>query len=294
MDPVTVAPGGKRSKSTTSLCRRQEGERRRRLSRARYGITKFDLLIDWGWFWFFTKPMFSLLDCFYKLVGNFGVAILIVTVMRQGRVLPARQQVLRVDEQDEEAAAGDGALKERYGDDKRKQQQEMMELYKKEKVNPAAGCLPIVRADPGVLRALQGALRHHRDAACAVLRLDQGPLGARSDHHLQPVRADPVGRRRISCMIGIWPLIMGVTMFLQMKLNPAPPDPVQQQMFAWMPVIFTFMLASFPAGLVIYWAWNNTLSVIQQYVIMRRQGVDVNLLENIGLVRKSAGSPGKS
>ena len=95
-------------------------------------------------------------------------------------------------------------------------------------------------------------------------------------------------------MIGIWPLIMGVTMFLQMKLNPAPPDPVQQQIFTWMPLFFTYLLASFPAGLVIYWSWNNTLSMLQQYVIMRRQGVEVNLLENIGIGRKSASSPGKA
>jgi YidC/Oxa1 family membrane protein insertase len=94
-------------------------------------------------------------------------------------------------------------------------------------------------------------------------------------------------------MIGIWPLIMGVTMFLQMKLNPAPPDPVQQKIFTWMPVMFTFMLASFPAGLVIYWTWNNTLSIIQQAVIMRRQGVEVNLLENLGFNRKSARTAGK-
>jgi YidC/Oxa1 family membrane protein insertase len=94
-------------------------------------------------------------------------------------------------------------------------------------------------------------------------------------------------------MVGVWPLIMGITMFVQMKLNPTPPDPVQQQIFTWMPVLFTFMLASFPAGLVIYWTWNNTLSIIQQYVIMRRQGVEVNLLENIGFPRKSAGTAGK-
>ena len=179
------------------------------------------------------------------------------------------------------------AIRERYADDKMKQQQAMMELYKKEKINPIAGCLPIAHPDPGVLLALQGAVRHHRDAPRAVLRLDQGPLGARSDHGVQPVRAHSRGTRRVVPLIGpflhlgAWPLIMGVTMWLQMKLNPPPPDPTQKMIFDWMPVIFTFMLASFPAGLVIYWAWNNTLSVMQQSVIMRKHGAKIELFDNV-------------
>ena len=244
-------------------------------------------MIDWGWFYFITKPLFLLIDMIYKFVGNFGVAILIVTVLVKLAFFPLANRTYESMAKMKKIQPQIAALKERYPDDKVKQQQEQMELFKREKVNPGRRLPADGDPDPGVLRALQGALHHHRDAARAVLRLDPGPVGARPDQCLHAVRPDPLGPDRrcrcsaISSHLGIWPLIMGVSMFFQMKMNPEPADPVQKTMFAWMPVIFTFMLGTFPAGLVIYWTWNNTLSVIQQYFIMRKAGVKVELWDNL-------------
>jgi YidC/Oxa1 family membrane protein insertase len=177
-------------------------------------------------------------------------------------------------------------IKERYGDDRARQQQAMMELYKKEKVNPASGCLPILVQIP-IFFALYKVL-------FVTIEMRHAPFFGWIKDLSAP---DPTTVFNLFglipwtppefLMIGIWPLIMGVSMWMQMKLNPAPPDPVQQKVFAWMPVFFTFLLARFPAGLVIYWAWNNTLSVIQQSVIMTRQGVDIPLLENLGIKKKT-------
>ena len=165
-------------------------------------LNHFDLLIDWGWFYFITKPMFLALDYFFHLVGNFGIAILLVTVLVKLLFFPLANKSYASMAKMKSVQPQMQALKERYPDDKQKQQQEMMEIYKKEKINPIAGCLPIAAADPGVLLALQGAVRHHRNAARAVLRLDQGPLGARSDHDLQPVRTDPVRSDACSPVVG--------------------------------------------------------------------------------------------
>ena len=243
---------------------------------------RFDLLIDWGWFYFITKPMFFVIDWFFRLFGNFGLAILAVTVVVKLVFFPLANKSYQSMSAMKKVQPQMAALRERFKDDKVKQQQALMELYKKREDQSARRLLADGAADPGLLLALQGAVRHHRDAPRAVLRLDPGPVGARSDEPLQPLRPDPVDRRPLAfLMIGIWPLIMGVTMFVQMRLNPTPPDPTQQMIFTCMPMIFTFMLASFPAGLVIYWAWNNTLSVMQQSVIMKRQGVKVELWDNI-------------
>ncbi len=159
----------------------------------KYGIPKFDLLIDWGWFYFLTKPMFFALDFFYKLVGNFGVAILIVTLCIKLVLFPLANKSYVSMSKMKKLGPEMQRIKERYEEDRARQQQAMMELYKKEKVNPASGCLPILVQIPDLLRALQGAVRHHRDAACAVLRLDQGSVGPRPHQRLQSVRADPVG-----------------------------------------------------------------------------------------------------
>jgi YidC/Oxa1 family membrane protein insertase len=184
-------------------------------------------------------------------------------------------------------------IKERFGDDRMRQQQAMMELYKKEKVNPASGCLPILVQIP-VFFALYKVL-------FVTIEMRHAPFFGWIRDLSAP---DPTTVFNLFglipwtppefLMIGAWPLIMGVTMWVQMKLNPAPPDPVQQKVFAWMPVFFTFLLAHFPAGLVIYWAWNNTLSVIQQSVIMARQGVEIPLLENLGFKPKKIPAKGDS
>jgi YidC/Oxa1 family membrane protein insertase len=171
-------------------------------------------------------------------------------------------------------------IKQRHPDDRMKQQQEMMELYKREKVSPLAGCLPIVIQIP-VFFALYKVIY-------VTIELRHAPFFG----WIQDLSApDPTTLFNLFglipwapphlLMIGAWPIIMGITMWMQMRLNPAPPDPVQAQLFNWMPLIFTFMLANFSAGLVIYWAWNNTLSVIQQSVIMNKHGAKVELFDNI-------------
>jgi YidC/Oxa1 family membrane protein insertase len=184
-------------------------------------------------------------------------------------------------------------LKERFGDDRMRMQQAMMEMYKKEKVNPASGCLPIVVQIP-VFFSLYKVLfvtiemRHAPFFGWIKDLSAPDPTSVFNLFGLLPFDPASVPVVGHFLVIGAWPLIMGVTMWVQMKLNPAPPDPVQAKVFAWMPVFFTFLLAGFPAGLVIYWAWNNLLSVIQQAAIMHRQGVEIPLLDNLGF--KTAGN----
>jgi YidC/Oxa1 family membrane protein insertase len=178
------------------------------------------------------------------------------------------------------------ALRERFPDDKVKQQQELMDLYKREKINPLAGCLPIVVQIP-VFFALYKVLivtiemRHAPFFGWIHDLSAPDPTNVFNLFGLLPFEPSHLPLVGAFLVLGAWPLIMGVTMWVQMKLNPAPPDPAQKMMFDWMPVIFTFMLSSFSSGLVIYWAWNNTLSVIQQSVIMRRNGVKIELFDNL-------------
>ncbi|KMO27902.1 insertase [Methylobacterium variabile] len=244
------------------------------------GIKRFDLLIDWGWFYFITKPMFKALDFFYRLFGNFGVSILVVTLILKLFFLPIANRSYVSMAKMKAVQPEMTAIRERYADDKVKQQQAMMELYKKEKINPVAGCWPVLVQIP-VFFALYKVL-------FVTIEMRHAPFFGWIRDLAAP---DPTSLFNLFGLLpftppdllhlGIWPLIMGVTMFVQMKMNPAPPDPIQAQVFTFMPIIFTFMLGSFPAGLVIYWAWNNTLSVIQQYVIMRRNGVKVELWDNL-------------
>src|SRR5215471_14094432 len=247
------------------------------------GLNHFDLLIDWGWFYFITKPMFLAIDFFFRVVGNFGLAILIVTVLVKILFFPLANKSYASMAKMKAVQPELTMIRERYGDDKMKQQQAMMELYKKEKINPIAGCLPIVIQIP-VFFSLYKVL-------FITIEMRHAPFYGWI-HDLSA--ADPTNIFNLFGLIpfdpalyssylhlGVWPAIMGVTMWVQMKLNPAPPDPTQQIIFNWMPLIFTFMLAGFPAGLVIYWAWNNTLSVIQQSVIMHRNGAKIELWNNL-------------
>ncbi|HEY8335721.1 MAG TPA: membrane protein insertase YidC [Tardiphaga sp.] len=250
------------------------------------GLNHFDLLIDWGWFYFITKPMFLALDWFYHLVGNFGVAILLVTVLVKLLFFPLASKSYASMAKMKAVQPQLAALKERFPDDKMKQQQEMMEIYKKEKINPIAGCLPVALQIP-VFFSLYKVL-------FVTIEMRHAPffgwikdLSAHDPTNLfnlfgllafDPTQLPVFGHY---LALGIWPIIMGITMWFQMKLNPTPPDPTQKMIFDWMPLIFTFMLAGFPAGLVIYWAWNNTLSVLQQSYIMRRNGVKVELFDNV-------------
>jgi YidC/Oxa1 family membrane protein insertase len=250
------------------------------------GLNHFDLLIDWGWFYFITKPMFLALDFFYHLVGNFGVAILLVTVLVKLLFFPLANKSYASMAKMKSVQPQLAALKERYPDDKMKQQQEMMEIYKKEKINPIAGCLPVALQIP-VFFSLYKVLfvtiemRHAPFFGWIKDLSSPDPTNLFTLFgllHFDPTQLPLFGHY---LALGVWPIIMGITMWFQMKLNPTPPDPTQQMIFAWMPLIFTFMLAGFPAGLVIYWAWNNTLSVLQQSFIMRRNGVKVELLDNL-------------
>ena len=249
-------------------------------------LNRFDLLIDWGWFYFITKPLFIAIDYLYRLVGNFGLAILIVTVLIKIAFFPLANKSYASMAKMKAVQPQMTALRERYADDKAKQQQELMELYKREKINPLAGCLPIAIQIP-VFFSLYKVLfvtiemRHAPFFGWIHDLSAQDPTNIFNLFGLIPV--DPTILPVIGQFLhlGAWPLIMGVTMWAQMKLNPAPPDPTQQMIFNWMPLIFTFMLANFPAGLVIYWAWNNSLSVLQQSVIMRKHGAKIELFDNI-------------
>ena len=293
-DPQTVGIGGNASVNTRLFAGAKEasvvginfpvggfGGYNRELS-----LNHFDLLIDWGWFYFITKPMFLALDFFYRLFGNFGVAILLVTVIVKLLFFPLANKSYASMAKMKSVQPQLAALKERYPDDKVKQQQEMMEIYKKEKINPIAGCLPVALQIPvffSLYKVLFVTIEMRHAPFFGWIKDLSAPDPTNLFTlfgllHFDPTQLPLFGHY---LALGIWPIIMGISMWFQMKLNPTPPDPTQKMIFAWMPLIFTFMLAGFPAGLVIYWAWNNTLSVLQQSFIMRRNGVKVELFDNL-------------
>jgi YidC/Oxa1 family membrane protein insertase len=249
-------------------------------------LNHFDLLIDWGWFYFITKPMFLAIDFFFHLVGNFGIAILIVTVLVKALFFPLANKSYASMAKMKAVQPQMAMIKERYADDRMKQQQAMMELYKKEQINPVAGCLPIAIQIP-VFFSLYKVLfitiemRHAPFYGWIHDLSAADPTNIFTLGGLIPYDPSIIPMLGSFLHLGFWPAIMGVTMWVQMKLNPAPPDPTQQMIFNWMPLIFTFMLAHFPAGLVIYWAWNNSLSVAQQSVIMHRNGAKIQLWDNL-------------
>lgn len=285
LDAQTVAPGATASANARLFAGAKEvaviNEYDKRLK-----LNRFDLLIDWGWFYFITKPLFIAIDYLYRLVGNFGLAILIVTVLIKIAFFPLANKSYASMAKMKAVQPQMTALRERFANDKARQQQELMELYKREKINPLAGCLPIVIQIP-VFFSLYKVLfvtiemRHAPFFGWIHDLSAQDPTNIFNLFGLIPF--DPTVLPLIGSFLhlGAWPLIMGVTMWVQMKLNPAPPDPTQQMIFNWMPLIFTFMLANFPAGLVIYWAWNNSLSVLQQSVIMRKHGAKIELFDNL-------------
>lgn len=243
-------------------------------------IHNFDLMIDWGWFYFITKPLFWLIHWLHGLVGNFGVAILGATVIIKAIFLPLANMSYASMAKMKKVQPEMTEMRERYGDDKMKQQQEMMAIYKREKINPAAGCLPMLVQIP-VFFALYKVLFvtiEMRHAPFFGWIQDLAAPDPTSIFNLFGLLPFEVGGL---LLVGIWPIIMGITMFLQFQMNPAPPDPTQAMIFKWLPLVFTFMLASFPAGLVIYWAWNNTLSLIQQGIIMKRHGAELALMDNL-------------
>ena len=279
--PRTLAPGASTEitnhvfagAKVTAVLNKYESE---------YGIHNFGNLIDWGWFYLITKPLFQVLDWFYKLTGNFGIAILIVTVIIKGIFFPLANRSYASMAKMKALQPQLAALKERFPDDKQKQQEATMKLYREQKVNPVAGCLPMIIQIP-VFFALYKVIfitiemRHAPFFGWIRDLSAPDPVHVLTLGGLLPIEPYLPG----FLLIGIWPVIMGFSMFLQMKMNPEPPDPVQKQMFSYMPLVFMFMLGTFPSGLVIYWTWNNTLTVIQQYLIAKKQGVKVELWDNL-------------
>jgi YidC/Oxa1 family membrane protein insertase len=242
------------------------------------GIPLFDRAIDFGWFYFLTKPIFLILQFFYEIIGNFGLAILLLTLCVKLLFFPLANKSYNAMSKMKLLQPEIQKLRERFPDDKARQQQEMMALYKRVGANPLAGCLPIVIQIP-VFFALYKVLfvtiemRHAPFFGWIHDLSAPDPTSFANLFGLLPF-TPPVNLPIVGSilMIGAWPLVMGLTMFLQQKLNPQPVDPVQARMFMLLPIVFTFMLAGFPAGLVIYWAWNNLLSIGQQWAIMRRAG----------------------
>ena len=241
---------------------------------SKLGISRFDLAIDFGWFYFLTKPIFYVLDYFYHLLGNFGLAILLLTVIIKLLFFPLANKSYTAMSRLKLLQPKMVQLRERYKDDRAKQNEAMMKLYKDEKVNPAAGCFPMLVQIP-VFFALYKVLFVSIEMRHAPFYGWIQDLSAPDPTSIFTLFGLITWAPPEFLLIGIWPIIMGVTMYLQQKLNPAPADPMQAKIFMFLPIIFTFMLARFPAGLVIYWAWNNILSISQQYVIMKRMGVKI-------------------
>ncbi len=290
-DAITVAPGQSLELKNLIFAGAKEVPVIDRYETS-YSIPRFDRLIDWGWFYFITKPMFKLMDFFFRFFGNFGVAILCTTIVVKALFFPlaSRQyasmaNMKRMQPKMEE-------LKAKFGDDRMGLQQATMQLYKEEKINPIAGCWPVLLQIP-IFFSLYKVIyitiemRHAPFFGWIQDLSAPDPTSIVNLFGLLPFAAPTF------LHLGVWPLIMGVTMFLQMRMNPTPPDPTQAMIFNWMPLVFMFMLSSFPAGLVIYWAWNNTLSVIQQSIIMKRHGVKVELFNNLKGLFKRKPAPSK-
>ena len=242
--------------------------------RDEFGIVNFDLSVDFGWFYFLTKPIFYAIDYFNSWLGNFGLAILLLTVLIKLAFFPLANKSYKAMSKMKKLQPQMAELKEKHGDDKATMQRELMALYKAEKVNPAAGCLPIVIQIP-VFFSLYKVL-------FVTIEMRHAPFFGWIKDLSAP---DPTSIFNLFglipwtppdfLLIGAWALLMGFTMWLQQKLNPQPADRTQAKIMMMLPFVFTFILARFPAGLVIYWCWNNVLSIAQQWVIMRRMGVRI-------------------
>ena len=235
-------------------------------------IDRFDLSIDWGWFYFITKPLFFVIDYIFKIVGNFGVAIIILTLIVRIIFFPlanysfksmAKMKILQPEML---------RIKELYKDDVKRTQQEMMALYKREKINPLSGCLPILIQIPiffAVYKMLFVTLEMRHAPFFGWIK----DLSAADPTTLFNLFGLIPWEPPSFLMIGVWPILMGITMYFQMKLNPTPPDPIQAKIFAFFPLIMTVMLATFPSGLVVYWTVSNVLTMAQQYYIMKKTTV---------------------
>lgn len=241
----------------------------------KYNVSEFDLAIDFGWFFFITKPFFIAISWLYGYLGNFGVAILAITVLVKLAFFPLANKSYRSMAKMKTLAPKLKALQEQFGDDKQRLNQEMMALYKREKANPASGCLPILVQIPvffSLYKVLFVSIEMRHAPFFGWIQDLSAPDPTTLFNLFGLIPWDPPQ----ILMIGVWPLLMGLSMFIQQRLNPQPTDPIQAKMMMFLPLVFTFMLAAFPAGLVIYWVWNNVLSIAQQWVIMKRMGVSAS------------------
>ena len=239
------------------------------------GIAHFDLAIDFGWFYFLTKPIFLTLQFFARLIGNFGLAILLLTFLIKLAFFPLANKSYSAMSKMKLLQPEMQKIRERFPDDKPRQQQEIMAMYKKVGANPLAGCLPIVIQIPvffSLYKVLFVTIEMRHAPFFGWIHDLSAPDPTTFINLFGLVPFTPPALIASYVAIGAWPLLMGVTMFLQQKLNPQPVDPVQARMFMLLPIVFTYMLSAFPAGLVIYWAWNNLLSIAQQWTIMHRAG----------------------
>ena len=297
MRTLTVEPGQTAESSSQIYSGAKEWETIKQYQDA--GVDRFDDSIDWGWFFFLTKPIFRALHWLHGMIGNMGIAIILLTFLIKAILFPlafksyvsmARMKELQPEMQ---------SIKERAGDDKAKMQQEMMALYKKEKVNPASGCLPILLQIPiffslykVIFVTLE--LRHAPWVGWIRDLSAPDPSSILNLFGLLPFDAPGPGSMLALISLGVLPILLGISMWLQQKLNPAPTDPTQKMIFAWMPWVFMFMLGSFASGLVLYWIANNTITFIQQYTIMRIHGYKPDVFGNIrsGFARRTGGGDG--
>ena len=281
---ITVAPGTTAQSTTRLFAGAKEWETIRGYQAD--GVAGFVDSIDWGWFYFLTKPIFAVLHWLNKLFGNMGLAIIGLTFVLKLLVLPLAYKSYVSMARMKELQPEMEALKERAGDDKQKMQKEMMQLYKEKKVNPAAGCLPILIQIPiffSLYKVIFVTIELRHAPFFGWLNDLSGPDTSTLYNlfGLLPWAGPAAGTTLHLIFIGILPILLGITMWMQQKLNPAPPDPVQQQIFAWMPWIFMFMLGSFASGLVVYWITNNIITFTQQYIIMRSHGHRPDIFGNI-------------
>jgi len=263
------------------------------------GIERFTDAIDWGWFFFLTRPIFQVLNFIHSVIGNMGWSILVLTLFLKALLLPLAWKsyvsMARMKELQPEMAK----LKERAGDDRQKLQQEMMALYREKKVNPAAGCLPILLQIPIFFSLYKVIfvtieLRH---AAWLWVFNDLSAPDPTSLYNLfgaLPWDAPVPGSMLATAFLGLLPLLFGTSMWFQMRLNPAPADPMQATIFNWMPWIFMFVMGGFASGLLIYWIGNNIITFTQQYLIMSMHGSRPDVFGNIrsSVKRKRGGKSG--
>ncbi|WP_299925189.1 membrane protein insertase YidC [uncultured Pelagimonas sp.] len=291
---IQLAPGESKNANTQLFAGAKEWDTIRAYEKG--GVQGFLDSIDWGWFFFLTKPIFAVLHWLNAAIGNMGWAIIGLTLGIKALLFPLAYKSYVSMAKMKELQPEMEKIKERTGDDREKLQKEMMALYKKEKVNPAAGCLPILMQIPiffSLYKVIFVTLELRHAAFFGPFQdlSAPDPTSLYNLFGLLPWASPEPGSIMALIFIGILPLLLGISMWLQQKLNPAPTDPTQAMIFAWMPWVFMFMLGSFASGLVVYWIANNTITFTQQYLIMRSQGFKPDILGNIKGSFKKATKP---